>query len=130
MRKKLLVAALALCGLTASAQFSVMTTVTQPEDGDSWGADSFTNAMTVGYQLNDKMMIGVQKDGDDYNLVGRYGLGSNLYLSLESPSDVSLESITFGVGYSKKIMGNLYVEPNYIFKEEEGEMRLGIAYKL
>lgn len=130
MKKTVLTALVALCTLCASAQFSVMTTIEQPAEGDSWQTENLTEGLSFGYQLNDKIMVGVKSDGDDYNLIGRYGLNSNMYLSVESQSGLSLDSLTFGVGYSIKVMDKLYLEPSYMLKEEEGEFRIGVAYKL
>ena len=129
MKKTLLTTIIALCTLVASAQFSVMTTIEQPAEGDSWQTENLTEGLSFGYQLNDKIMVGVKSDGDDYNLIGRYGLNSNMYLSVESQSGMSLDSLTFGVGYSIKVMDNLYLEPSYSIKED-GEFKLGVAYKL
>tara|TARA_R100001530_G_scaffold130494_1_gene101477 strand:+ start:1874 stop:2266 length:393 start_codon:yes stop_codon:yes gene_type:complete len=130
MKKTLLTAAIALCTLAASAQFSVMTTIDQPADGESWGSENFTNNMAVGYQLNDKIMVGLKSSGEDYNFFGRYGLGSNLYVSVESGAEISLDSLDFGVGYSFQLNKNIYIEPSYILKEDEGEFKIGVAYKL
>ncbi len=129
MKKTLLTTIIALCTLVASAQFSVMTTIEQPADGESWGSENFTNNMAVGYQFNDKMMVGIQSAGEDYKLFGRYSLNCNLYVAVESPSEMSLDSLDFSVGYSIKVMDNLYLEPSYAIKED-GEFILGVAYKL
>lgn len=129
MKKTLLTTIIGLCTLVASAQFSVMTTIEQPADGESWGSENFTNNMAVGYQFNDKMMVGIQSAGEDYELFGRYSLSSSLYIAVESPSEMSLDSLDFSVGYSVKVMDNLYLEPSYSIKED-GEFKLGVAYKL
>ena len=129
MKKTLLTTIIALCTLVASAQFSVMTTIEQPADGESWGSENFTNNMAVGYQFNDKMMVGIQSAGEDYELFGRYSLSSSLYIAVESPSEMSLDSLDFSVGYSVKVMDNLYLEPSYSIKED-GEFKLGVTYKL
>ena len=104
-------------------------TIEQPADGESWGSENFTNNMAVGYQFNDKMMVGIQSAGEDYELFGRYSLSSSLYIAVESPSEMSLDSLDFSVGYSVKVMDNLYLEPSYSIKED-GEFKLGVAYKL
>ena len=130
MRKTLLTLALALTGFFASAQFSVMSTINQPEGNDGWSMDNFSNNLSIGYQLNSDMLIGVQKNGEDYDLMGRYSLDDNAYVSAQMPTSMSLDSLTVGIGYSIKFWNNMYIEPNYTMsKDGDGEFKVGVAYR-
>ena len=128
--------ALALVSMFASAQFMVITTINQPEEDAEWEMSNFTDNLGIGYQLNDKITIGAIKNGEDYDLWGRYQLKMG-YLSVQAPTEEMTDNLNIGVGYSLKVWDNLYVEPNYSMplKEDaegnrEGAFKLGIAYKL
>ena len=127
---------LALVATFASAQFMVVTTIDQPEEGAEWEMSNFTDNIGIGYQLNDKITIGAIKNGEDYDLWGRYQL-KMVYLSVQAPTEEMTDNLNIGVGYSLKVWNNLYVEPNYSMplKEDaegnrEGAFKLGIAYRL
>ena len=127
--------ALALTTMFASAQFMVVTNVTQPADGEDWAMSNITDNMGVGYVLNDKMTLGVVKNGDAMDLWGRYNI-SFAYLTVQAPTDSMMDNMNIGVGYSLKVLDALYVEPSYTMpmKENsegnrEGKMRLGLAYR-
>ena len=64
--------ALALVTMFASAQFMVVTTIDSPEEGTEWGMSNITDNIGIGYQLNDKITVGAVKNGEDYDLWGRY----------------------------------------------------------
>ena len=130
MKKAILTTVVALFFLSASAQVRVMSNIEQPSDTGSWGVENFTNSIGVGYQLSDKVMVGVQQNGDDYDFIGRYNLTSSLYLSAQMPTEDGVENISMGVGFSMRIWNSLYVEPNYTNKGEEGSFNVGLSYKL
>ena len=130
MKKTILTTVVALFCLSASAQFRVMSNVNTPEEGASWGANSFTNSLGVGYQVNNDVMVGFQKNGENYDLVGRYSLNDNFYLSLQAPTEDATDNMTFGVGTSIRVWDELYVEPNYTTKDGEGSFNVGLSYKL
>ena len=130
MKKTILAIMVGLFCLSASAQISVMSNVTYPADEESWGVNNFTNNMGVGYQVTDKVMVGIQKNGDNYDYIGRYNFTNNLYLSAQMPAEDGSEDVILGVGFSMKVWNNLYVEPNYTRQEEEGAFNVGISYKL
>ena len=128
--------ALAFVSIFASAQFMVITTIDQPEENAEWEMSNFTDNIGIGYQLNDKITIGAIKNGEDYDLWGRYQLKMG-YLSVQAPTEEMTDNLNIGVGYSLKVWDNLYVEPNYSMplKEDaegnrEGAFKLGIAYRL
>ena len=131
-----LTTALAFVSMFASAQFMVITTIDQPEEDAEWEMSNFTDNLGIGYQLNDKITIGAIKNGEDYDLWGRYQL-KMVYLSVQAPTEEMTDNLNVGVGYSLKVWNNLYVEPNYSMplKEDaegnrEGAFKLGIAYRL
>ena len=136
MNKLFLTMTLALVTMFASAQIMVITTVEQPADDAEWGMSNFTDNLGIGYQLNEKITIGAVKNGEDYDLWGRYQLKMG-YLSVQAPTEEMTDNLNIGVGYSLQVWNSLYVEPSYSMplKEDgegnrEGAFKLGIAYKL
>jgi len=132
MKKIVLIVGIVLTSLCASAQYMVVSNINKPADDESWGFSNFTDNIGVGYQLNDDFVFGVQQNGDDWGLFGRYNISENLYLSAQTSEGVSTDSISVGVGYAVKFWNSFYVEPNYVLgvsKEAEGEFKIGIAYR-
>ena len=135
MKKIVLTTITACLCLFTSAQFSVMSSVNTPEDGEQWGLNSITDNMGIGYQINDDMMAGIMKNGVDYDVFGRYYF-EDMYLSLQMPTEEMSENMKIGAGYSYNVWNNLYVEPNYSMPikegengEREGSLIIGISYK-
>ena len=128
--------ALAFVTMLSSAQFMVVTTLDQPADSASWGMSNITDNMGIGYQFNDKMTIGVVKNGEDYDLWGRYKINF-LYISIQAPTDSTMmDNMNIGIGYSLKVWNDLYIEPNYSMPlnedaegNREGTLKLGVAYR-
>ena len=136
MNKLFLTMTLALVTMFASAQIMVITTVEQPADDAEWGMSNFTDNLGIGYQLNEKVTIGAVRNGEDYDLWGRYQLKMG-YLSVQAPMEEMTDNLNVGVGYSLKVWNNVCVEPSYSMplKEDaegnrEGAFKLGIAYRL
>ena len=134
MKKLFLTYILVFTTLLASAQFMVVTTVDMPEGNESWGVESFTNNLGIGYGVNDNIVIGAVKSGEDYDLWGRYII-NDMYISMQTSMD-STENMRVGLGYSVELGKKLYVEPNYSMRmkendegERNGEFKLGVAYK-
>ena len=138
MNKLFLTMTLAFCTMIASAQFSVLTTVTEGSDS-SW---NITDKLGVGYQVNEKLMVGLTMDGEDkYELLGRYSLMNGIWgmctYSYEADSEAELmDKVNVGVGYSFNVWKNLYVDPNYTMPlkedeagEREGTLNLSVSYK-
>ena len=124
--------ALAFVTMISSAQFMVVTTMTQPADGEEWAMSNITDNMGVGYVLNDKMTLGMVKNGEDYDLWGRYNINF-IYVAVQAPTEEMTDNMTFGVGYSLRVWNNLYVDPSYMMSMEEdseGEFKVGLSYKL
>ena len=138
MNKLFLTMALAFCTTIASAQYSVLTTVSETSDS-TW---SVTEKLGIGYQVNEKLMVGITMDGEDkYELLGRYALMNGIWgtctYSYEADSEAELmDKVNVGVGYSFKVWNNLYIHPNYTMPlkedeagEREGTLNLGVSYK-
>ena len=130
MKKTILTTVIALFCLSASAQYRVMSNVNEPTEGESWGMENFTDNIGVGYQVNNEVMIGVMQNGDDYDFVARYSMSDNMYLSVQAPTENAVDSMTLGVGFSINVWNNLYIEPNYTTKNDEGSFNIGLSYKL
>ena len=127
---------LAFVTIVSSAQFMVVTTIDQPEENAEWEMSNFTDNMGVGYQFENGITIGAMKNGEEYDLWGRYQLKMG-YLSVQAPTEEMTDNLKVGIGYSLKIWNELYIEPNYSMpmKEDsegnrEGEFKVGISYKL
>ena len=138
MNKLFLTMTLALVTTIASAQFSVLTTLNEGADS-TWNV---TDKIGVGYQINEKLMVGVTMDGEDaYELVGRYNVYQGLwatciYNSYEDSLAEMKDRIDLGLGYSYNLWKAFYVEPYYVMPmkknaegKREGEFRLGLSYK-
>jgi len=132
MRKLFLTMTLAMFTILASAQFMVITTMDQPEEGVDWEMSNITDNMGVGYVLNDKMTVGLMKNGEEYDLWGRYNINF-MYVVVQAPTDSTMmDNASIGVGYSLKVWKELYVEPSYMMSMKEndgGKLRLGVAFR-
>ena len=142
MNKLFLTMTLALCTMIASAQYSVLTTVTSVEDEAGESTYNITDKMGVGYQVNEKLMVGITMDGEEnYELLGRYSLMNGIWgactYSYDADSEAELmDKVNVGVGYSFNVWRNLYIDPNYMMPlkedeagEREGSLNLGVSYK-
>tara|TARA_R100001244_G_scaffold116977_1_gene87007 strand:- start:301 stop:696 length:396 start_codon:yes stop_codon:yes gene_type:complete len=121
----------AIFSILASAQFVAITTIDQPEEGTNWEMSNITNNLGIGYQVNDKMTLGIVKNGDETDLWGRYKINF-LYLSVQATTEKMTENLSFGVGYSLRAWKNLYIEPNYVMymrEDSEAELKVGLSYK-
>ena len=131
---------LAFCTMIASAQYSVLTTVTSVEEADET-TYNVTDKLGVGYQVNEKLMVGLTMDGEDnYELLGRYSLmngiwGTCVYNHDDSDAEL-MDRVELGLGYSFKVWNDLYIDPNYTMPaianeagEREGSLNLSVSYK-
>ena len=125
MKKIFLTLAICLTTLLASAQFSMMSTIEKPAEGETWGLSNLTNDIGVGYQVSDEIMVGATKSGDNYDLFARYSMG-NFYIVGEMDSK---DEMNWGVGYSIKFWNELYIEPTYMMDDDEGEFVIGMMYR-
>ena len=142
MNKLFLTMTLALFTTMASAQYSVMTTVTSMEDEAGETTYNATDKIGVGYQVNEKLMVGLTMDGEDkYELLGRYALmngvwGTCVYNYAKDSEAELMDNMELGLGYSFKVWNSLYIEPNYTMPakadeagEREGSLNLSVSYK-
>ena len=138
MNKLFLTIALAFCTIIASAQYSALTTISETSDS-TW---SVTEKLGVGYQVNEKLMVGLTMDGEDkYELLARYDLHHGLWATCvynhEAEAEGELmDKMDVGVGYSIKVWNNLYFDPNYTLSlkedeagDREGAFNLSVSYK-
>ncbi len=140
MTKLFLTMTLAFCTMIASAQYSVLTTVTSVEEADET-TYNVTDKLGVGYQVNEKLVVGLTLDGEDkYELLGRYSLMNGIWGTCvynHDDSDAKLmDKLDLGLGYSFKVWNNLYVDPNYTMPakadengERKGTLNLSVSYK-
>ena len=142
MNKLFLTMTLAFSTMIASAQYQVMTTITSTEDEAGETTYNATDKIGVGYEVNEKLMVGITMDGEDnYELLGRYSLVNGMWgtcvYNHNANSDTELmDKVELGLGYSFKVWDNLYVDPNYTMplKEDadgnrEGSLNLSVSYK-
>jgi len=141
MTKLFLTMTLAFCTMVASAQYSAITTITSVEEGDET-TYNVTDKLGVGYQVNEKLIVGLTIDGEDkYELLGRYALmngvwGTCVYNYVADSETELMDNIELGLGYSFKVWDNLYVDPNYTIPakaneagDREGTLNLSVSYK-
>jgi len=142
MTKLFLTMTLAFSTMIASAQYSAMTTITSVEDEAGESTYNVTDKIGVGYQISEKLIVGVTMDGEDkYELLGRYSLmngvwGTCVYNYMADSETELMDNIELGLGYSFKVWDNLYVDPNYTMPakaneagEREGTLNLSVSYK-
>ena len=142
MNKLFLTMALAFCTMIASAQYSVLTTVTSVEDEAGETTYNATDKLGLGYQVNEKLMVGLTMDGEDkYELLGRYSLMNGIWgtciYSYDADSEAELmDKVNVGVGYSWNVWKGLCIDPNYTMPlkedeagEREGSLNLSVSYK-
>ena len=138
MNKLFLTMTLAFSTMIASAQFSVLTTVSETADS-TWSA---TEKLGVGYQVNEKLMVGLTMDGEDkYEVLARYdvykGVWATCVYNYDAESeDKLMDKMDLGLGYSFKVWKNLYFDPNYTLSlkedeegDREGAFNLSVSYK-
>ena len=135
MNKLFLTMLFSVATMLASAQMTVMTTVTEVED-----EYNFTDNLAVGYNINDMLMLGLEMDGEDkYEIMARYAFADNCraYGSFDTEGEGEyIDRLDLGVGYSFNIWQGLYVDPNYTVSmnknsddEYEGNFNLTLSYK-
>ena len=136
MKKVFLTAILACATLISSAQFTIVSSVESPNNGDSWEISNFTNNIGIGYSLNDKTMIGTMKDGDNYSVFARHNMGLGL-VCMESPTDNMSENMNLGYGIYISLFKGISINPIYMIplKEDEdgnreGSFSIGLSYSL
>ena len=135
MNKLFLTMLFSVATIVASAQMTVMTTVTEVED-----EYNFTDNLAVGYNVSDILMLGLEMDGEDnYEVMARYAFADYCwaYGSFDTEGEGEyVDRLDLGVGYSFNIWQGLYIDPNYTVSmkknsddEYEGKLNFTISYK-
>ena len=134
MKKIVLMVAVVLTSLCASAQYTLVSNIDFPTENENWEMENITSSMGVGYSLDNGYMIGLRKNGDDYDMFVRYNMNNSLYLSADLPKEDTFDNARMGVGYAVRVWGSMYIEPNYSVNldseaEDSGKFNLGLSYK-
>ena len=142
MTKLFLTMTLAFSTMIASAQYSAMTTITSVEDEAGETTYNVTDKIGVGYQVSEKLLVGLTKDGEDkYELLGRYSLMNGIWgtcvYNYDADSEAELmDKVELGLGYSWNVWKGLSIDPNYTMPakadeagEREGSLNLSVSYK-
>jgi len=142
MNKLFLTMILAFSTMIASAQYSALTTITSVEDEAGETTYNVTDKIGVGYQVNEKLMVGVTMNGEDkYELLGRYSLmngiwGTCVYNYAKDSEAELMDKVNVGLGYSWNVWKGLSIDPNYTMPlkedeagEREGSLNLSVSYK-
>tara|TARA_R100000654_G_scaffold14249_11_gene30755 strand:- start:2562 stop:2972 length:411 start_codon:yes stop_codon:yes gene_type:complete len=135
MNKLFLTMLFSVATMLASAQMTVITTVTEVED-----EYNFTDNLAVAYNVNDMLMIGLEMDGEDkYEVMARYAFANNCwaYGSFDTEGEGEyMDRLDLGLGYSFCIWENFYADPNYTISmnknsddEYEGNFNLTLSYR-
>lgn len=122
--------------LVSTAQFTITSEINAPNEGDSWEMSNITNNMGIAYNLDNKTMIGVYKNGEQYDVFARHSLKLG-FVCLEAPTNEMMDNMDIGFGSNINVYKNLYVSPMYLMplKEDstgvrEGSFKLGVSYKI
>ena len=132
MKKILLSTLFAFATIIASAQILVVGTFDNDQEET---VDKFTKNMGIGYMINDKFVVGGISNGDDFDLMGRYMVSDDLFVSLQMPTENSTDNMTLGVGYGFNVWSMLYIEPNYSMNlgdnnnDDDGEFKIGFSLR-
>ena len=142
MKKVFLTMTMIFVTMIASAQISALTTLNVEDEADG-KTYNVTDNIGVGYQINESLMVGVTRNGEEnYNFLGRYSLNNGIWATCiynyaPDSEDELMDRLNVGVGYSIKVWRGLHVDPNYTMplKEDEGGNRegsfnIGFSYKL
>jgi hypothetical protein len=131
----MMVVVMTMIGVSAQ-NFTVVSTYLAPAEGESYSTDNFTNNLGVMYKCADKCSVGLSKNNEEYDLIGRYNYSDNVYVSLQAPTEEVMDNLSVGVGYSLSVWNGICVEPNYTMNvsaddagDRAGSFNLGISFK-
>tara|TARA_R100000697_G_scaffold5340_1_gene10694 strand:- start:5 stop:415 length:411 start_codon:yes stop_codon:yes gene_type:complete len=135
MNKLFLTMLLSVATIVASAQITIISTVTEVDD-----EYNFTDNLAVGYNINNTLMLGLEMNGEEnYNVMARYSFADNCwaYGSYDTEAEGELvDKLNLGVGYSFNVWEGLYIDPNYTVSmmknsddEYEGKLNFTVSYK-
>ena len=135
MNKLFLTMLLSVATIVASAQITIISTVTEVDD-----EYNFTDNLAVGYNINNMLMLGLEMNGEEnYNVMARYSFADNCWAygsyDIEAEGEL-VDKLNLGVGYSFNVWEGLYIDPNYTVSmmknsddEYEGKLNFTISYK-
>ena len=101
---------------------------------------NITDKLGIGYMVKDKIIIGISKNSDYYDVFARYNISNNIladlwvtceYDYLHSSDDKYTDHIDLGLMYSFEVWNSFYLEPNYTksMKDgEEGQFNIALSY--
>ena len=101
---------------------------------------NITDKLGIGYMIKDKIIIGISKNSDYYDVFARYNISNNVladlwvtceYDYLHSSDDEYKDHIDLGLLYSIEVWNSFYLEPNYTksMKDgEEGQFNIALSY--
>ena len=101
---------------------------------------NITDKLGIGYMIKDKIIIGISKNSDYYDVFARYNISNNVladlwvtceYDYLHSSDDKYTDHIDLGLMYSFEVWNSFYLEPNYTksMKEgNEGQFNVALSY--
>ena len=135
MNKLFLTMLLSVATIVASAQITIISTVTEVDD-----EYNFTDNLAVGYNINNMLMLGLEMNGEEnYNVMARYSFADNCwaYGSYDTEAEGELvDKLNLGVGYSFNVWEGLYIDPNYTVSmmknsddEYECKLNFTVSYK-
>ena len=135
MNKLFLTMLLSVATIVASAQITIISTVTEVDD-----EYNFTDNLAVGYNINNMLMLGLEMNGEEnYNVMARYAFADNCwaYGSFDTEGEGEyVDRLDLGVGYSFNIWEGLYIDPNYTVSmmknsedEYEGKLNFTVSYR-
>ena len=136
MTKLFLTMAIALSTLLASAQFTVVSNFDMPNNGEDFGIEIFTNNIGVGYECFPMTVLGVNKNGDDFDIFVRRTVKQTVcgdyFIFAQLPTENMFNSMRIGVAYSIYFYKNFFLNPGYAVDLggfDNGDFNVGISYK-
>jgi hypothetical protein len=138
MKKTILTLVVAIATMIgASAQtFTVVSTYNAPAEGADLELGAITDNLGVMVSVANNCMFGMVKNGEEYDLISRYNYSDNVYVSVQAPTEETLDNLSLGLGYSFDVWKGLMIEPNYTMDlnedelgERNGSFNLGLSYR-
>ena len=131
----LIVALIATIGVSAQT-FTVVSTYNSPAEGADLELGAITDNLGVLVSVANNCSVGFAKNGEEYDLIGRYNYTDAIFVSLQAPTEETTDNLSIGLGYSLSVWKGVCVEPNYTMPvnaddngEREGSFNLGLSYR-
>ena len=138
MKKTILTLIVALATtIGASAQtFTVVSTYNAPAEDAELEMGAFTDNLGVMVDVANNCAVGFVKNGEEYDIISRYNYSDNVFVSLQAPTEETMDNLSIGLGYGFNVWKGLNIEPNYtmnVSEDESGErngtFNLGLSYR-